>query len=159
MANRAFPGPRPVRHAARRGGVLAEFGLAAPIFLLVLVASVEFGVEAFSRLATEYAAAAAASSYRMDGDIAAADAAAADAVPGFVARCLEPLDVRLVESVAGRDMARADVGRPAAGTAADASAVAARLSLRCSGARLTPLVRETFGADMTHDAIAIVRRP
>lgn len=142
---------------ARRGGALAEFALAAPVFLLILISAVEFGIEGFIRQSTERAAVAAAQSYAQARDVSLAEQAARDAVPGFVEGCLAPLEVRLVDTVAGRDFEAATMGRPALGTPADDPAVATRIALRCDAQRRTPLSRAAFGPRLIHDTVSVVR--
>jgi len=130
---------------SRKGATLVEFALSALLFVTVLMATLEFGLETHARNTTERVANRATEAYASTRDLAVVESVIADRTDAVVARCLEPVEVYLFDSVASADPLR-DAGRLADGTASDATAVAFRLELVCRWPRLTPALGGLLGS-------------
>ncbi len=140
-----------------QGGVLVEFAITALFLVMMLFSVIEFSVEMFMRQSSERAIDVASRVYSATRSVSAAEAAVEVEVTSLLQRCVEPVDVRLFDSVRGIDMSSPTAGRAALGDASDSSAVFARISLRCDWERMTPIVRSFFGSTMTHEAVSLVR--
>lgn len=146
-------------HLARntRGGVILEFALSTLLLLMVLLSTLEFGLEMFVRQSSERAASAAAMEYSTRRSVVDTEKAVRDSLPVMMYRCTEPLDVRLFDTILGLEIAEAEAGRPAADDASDDSAVIARVSFTCRWDRLTPVVRGLLGGTFEHEVVVYTR--
>ena len=130
---------------ARKGATLVEFALSSLLFVVVLLSTLEFGLETHARNTTERVANRAAEAYASTRDLDTVAAVLADRTDAVLSRCLEPVRIVLFDTVASVDPLRA-TGRPADGTAADDPAVAFRLELECRWPRLTPALGGILGS-------------
>jgi TadE-like protein len=129
---------------ARKGAVLVEFALSALLFVVVLMATLEFGLETHARNTTERVANRATEAYASTRDMSVVDAVIADRTDAVLSRCLQPVRVVLFDSIAGIDPLR-DAGRPV-NVGDPSTAVAFRLELVCIWPRLTPAFGGLLGS-------------
>lgn len=143
---------------ARRGGVLLEFAFSILILLLTLITTVEIGVEIFVRQSAERAASAATLHYGATRSMAATNAAVADAAPAMLQLCLQPISVRLYNTIQGVNLTNNTSGRLAKDNPGDdASADVARVTLVCEWQRMTPIVRNFLGPVFSVERSAFTR--
>lgn len=138
---------------ARRGSALTEFSFSALIIVGMLMMTIEFGLDVFLRQSSERALSAATVTFRETRDpVVAQDAARSQMLPAF-RDCLEPLGIRLYNSVS----TLSGDGRKAMGTPADLGAVLAIVRIECRWNRLTPIPRAVFGDRLVHRGQAMTR--
>jgi hypothetical protein len=135
---------------------LVEFALAALLFVLVLLATLEFGLETHARNTAERVANRAAEAYASTRDLDVVDQVVAERTDAVLARCLEPVRVVLFDSIASTNPLR-DAGRLADGTVADDPAVAFRLEILCRWPRLTPALGGLLGSEGGHLSTVFAR--
>lgn len=139
----------------QHGVVLVEFAAASLVMVMVLLTTVEYGVETFIWQSSERMAADAAQTYSVTRSIEAAEATIAAELPAPLLRCRTPLDIVLFDRVSGSDLVAG--GRPADGSAQDTDAVLAKVTFTCDWDRITPVVRGMFGAVSSFDTTVFVR--
>lgn len=141
---------------ARKGATLVEFALGSVILVLVLLGTVEFGLEMHARNTTERVANRATEAYASTRDLTIVNQVIAERTDVVVERCLQPVVVRLFDSVASTDPLR-DVGRLADGSPADDAAVAFRLELSCIWPRITPALGGLLGSSNGYTSTGFAR--
>jgi Flp pilus assembly protein TadG len=141
----------------RKGGVLAEFAMASLLFVTVLLGSLEWSLEIYVRHAVERAASVAPAIYATSRSLDDAQAAIDDQTGHILSRCMQPIDVRLYNSISDVNLADPATGYAPTGTAADDSAVFARLELTCVWTRFTPIMAGILGNEMNYRVITFAR--
>lgn len=143
--------------SATRGGVLVEFAIGSLLFVLVLLSTLEWGVELFIRTETAEVAATAARSYAMTRERGKAleDGLAGPAT--FLDICIDDLDVRLFVTITGVDLTSPQAGFDATGAPGDDAATFARVTVTCRWPRITPGLRIILGPHMVHSATVYTR--
>lgn len=137
-----------------RGSAITEFAFSSIIMILVLMMTLEFGVEVFLRQQVESASGAAAKAYsETRSPQAAQDAAQAIMLQGF-RDCLEPLDINIHNNISSL---KNGSGRQAAGNSSDNGAEIAQVTLTCNWERLTPGSRMVLGESIQHVSSTYVR--
>lgn len=139
------------------GAVLVEFAFASLFFVMLLLSTLEWTVEMFARHSTERGLTAALRSYAEISDADGAQDAFSEETAFFISRCIQPLDIRLYDSISGVDLTDRDSGYSPTGTAVDDNAVVARITATCEWDRMTPLTAAVFGKQMVHSASAVAR--
>lgn len=132
------------------GAVLVEFALSALLFFMSILTALEWSVEMYVRHATERAMASALRFYAETGDLQASETAARTETIYIVDRCLEPLDIRLYDSILGVDLTDPSSGYSPTGTASDDAAVVFKIGAVCRWSRFTPFLAAISGPEMVH---------
>lgn len=150
---------------ARKGATLVEFAVGALLLVVVLLATLEFGLELHARNTNERVANRATEAYASTRDLAVVADVIDARTDVVLERCLyhegrevspSPLRIVLFDSVASIDPLR-DPGREADGTAADDTAVAFRLELRCRWPRITPAFGGILGSPLGYTSTGFAR--
>lgn len=139
---------------SHKGAVLVEFTFTALALVVLLMVTIEFGLEIFRRQATERAAGAAASAYATSKDLGLTQAAAEEKMPLPFRSCLDTPAVTLHNNLSSL---KNGSGRTAQGNASDAGARLARIDIACRWTRITPPARAVFGAEAVHQSTTFVR--
>lgn len=138
---------------ARRGAVIVEFTVSAVIVIMLLLMTLEFGVEVFMRQSIERGISAATAEYARHHDPGLAQDAATSQVPATFQSCIQPLAITLYNATSSLDGG----GRAATGGPSDAGASLARVRLTCKWSRITPVARALLGADLVYSGAALAR--
>lgn len=139
-----------------KGAVLIEFGLSAVILVVVLLGTIEFGVEMFARNTTERLTNRAGEVYALTRDISKVDDVFENKADSITRRCLKPVEISLFDEVSSQSIFDQE-GRPAVGLASDETAVAFRLMVICEWPRLTPALGGLLGSVGGHRASVVMR--
>lgn len=134
----------------KKGGALVEFAISALLFFTVFFTAIEWSLELYARHATERALSTSLWYYSMENDLDKARSQSMRETNWILTTCLEPIEARLYDTIAGVDMSVPTSGYARTGTATDDSAVFAKLTLTCTWPRFTPLVAAVMGNKMTH---------
>jgi hypothetical protein len=135
---------------------LIEFAFAALVFVVILLATIEFGVEMFAKGVTDRLTNRAAEVYALTRDATLIEEVFANRADLLTQRCLEEPVIVLFDSVASTDVLFA-AGRSPTGTSADDTAVAFRLEVRCVWPRLTPALGGLLGTVGGHNSVIALR--
>ena len=139
---------------SRKGAVLVEFTFTALALVVLLMVTIEFGLEVFRRQATERAAGAAASAYATSMSLGLTRATAEEKMPVPFRSCLDAPEITLHNNLASL---KNGSGRTAQGNASDAGGRLARIDITCRWTRITPPARTIFGAEAVHQSTTFVR--
>lgn len=134
-----------VRRRPAKGAVLVEFALSALLLIVVLLGTVEFGLEIYARSTTDRVANRMAEAYASTRDPVAATAVVGNQADALLQRCLRPPRFVVFDDVAALDPLR-DPGRLAATDAPEEAAVAFRVEVECRWPRLTPVLGGLLGS-------------
>ena len=145
-----------LRRRTAKGAVLVEFALSALLLITVLLGTIEIGVQIYARNTTERLVGRVAQAYASTRSMSVAGEVLDNRTDAIAARCTRAPEFVLFDRVAGIDPYR-DLGRPAQGTSADASAVAFRVRLTCDWPRLAPVIGQLIGGAGSHTAYAFAR--
>ena len=122
-----------------KGAVLVEFTFTALALVVLLMVTIEFGLEIFRRQATERAAGSAASVYAASMSLGLTRAAAEEKMPVPFRSCLDTPRITLHNNLASL---KSGSGRAAQGNAADSGG---------------PPARAIFGSEAVHQSTTFVR--
>lgn len=134
-----------------------EFAFSSIVIVMVLLTTIEFGIEMFIRQTSERAVSTATTSYAVNRSKALADEAILNSVPYVLRRCMQPIDVQLMNTIRGKDLSGDSVGFKALDNNGDISAEFARVTFTCDWSRITPASRFFFGPTFTTKSVAYTR--
>jgi len=139
---------------SQRGAALTEFAFSSLLMILVLMTTIEFGIEMFMRQQAERAAGTAAVVFgETRSPQKAQDAAQGIMLRGF-SDCIEPLEITLHNGI---NSLKNGSGREARGNPSDDGSQFAKVVLTCNWDRLTPGSRLMLGPRITHRSSTYVR--
>lgn len=141
---------------ARGGAVLMEFALSALLLVVVLLGTIEFGVEIYARNTTDRITNRAAQVYASTRDTAAVQEVLDNRADRIVQRCLAGPEPVLFDSVVDVQPLL-DAGRAAPDGVDTSAAVAFRMDITCTWPRLTPVLGGLLGSANGYKASAFMR--
>lgn len=125
------------RRRPHKGAVLVEFALSALLLVVVLLGTIEFGLQIYARSTTDRLANRMGEAYASTRDSRVAAEVAENAADSITRLCLQEPRFVVFDEVATLDPLRAE-GRPAPVGLAGVDAVAFRVEVVCKWPQLTP---------------------